>query len=91
MSADIRVIKSYVWHGDDCYFVSTIDRDNSAAASYGSRYAETLVWAYDWEKNERLSGVMWHGESAGEGSIRGHLITCQRIHDTGNPDKAEEA
>jgi hypothetical protein len=85
---DERVIKSYVWHGDDCYFVSTINRDSSSI--HGGRYAETLVWAFDWAKNERISGTMQHGECASEGSIHGHLITCGRLHDTGSPHEQEE-
>lgn len=89
MSPDVRVMKSYVWHGEDCYFVSTINRDSSAMGAYGRRYAETLVWHFDWEKNERGPSVM-HGESAGEDSIHGHIITCQRLRATGNPYEAED-
>jgi hypothetical protein len=52
MKPDVRVIKSFVWHGDDCYFVSTIDRDSSSIM--GGRFAETLVWLFDWETNEKI-------------------------------------
>jgi nitrate reductase beta subunit len=49
---DERKLKSYVFHGDQCYFVSTIMRDSSAVG-YPSRYAETMTWEYDWKTNER--------------------------------------
>ncbi len=29
--ADEPKLKSYVWHDEKCYFVSTIERDSSAA------------------------------------------------------------
>lgn len=89
MKADERVIKSYVWHDEDCFFVSTINRDSSAMGEYGQRYAETIVWHFDWEKNERLN-IAGHGESCGEGSIRGHMITCDRLRQTGSPYAPEE-
>jgi hypothetical protein len=47
-----RIWKSYVWHGDKCYFVSTIERTFDTCG--GSRRGqETLVWDYDWDKSER--------------------------------------
>jgi len=49
---DERKLKSYVFHGDACFFVSTIMRDSSAVG-YPSRYAETMTWEYDWKTNER--------------------------------------
>jgi hypothetical protein len=50
---DERKLKSYVFHGDQCFFVSTIMRDSSAAISPPPRFAETLTWEYDWNTNER--------------------------------------
>jgi hypothetical protein len=84
---DKRVIKSYVWHLDECYFVSTIDRDSSSI--HGGRFAETLVWPFDWDARERIGGSS-HGEYASEGSIRGHLITCQNLRNTGCPETPDE-
>jgi len=52
MTTDERQLKSYVFHGDACFFVSTIMRDSSAAY-YPMRYAETMTWEYDWKTNER--------------------------------------
>lgn len=80
MSSDIRVIKSYVWHGDDCFFVSTIERDSSAALDPG-RYCETLVWRYDWDA--RKEGQMLYQRDCVRKSIRQHLAVCQELFDTG--------
>lgn len=48
---DERKLKTYVWHGDKCYFVSTIMRDSSAELCPG-RCAETLTWEYDWQTRQ---------------------------------------
>lgn len=68
---DKRLIKSYVWHGDDCFFVSTIERDSSAAIKPPvPRFAETLVWEYDWDAVKRGHLVHQRGSNA--------VITYQR-------------
>ena len=77
---DERLIKSYVWHDGKCYFVSTIDRDSSS--EQGGRFSETMVWAFDWEKNERGKHILF-SEGGSEGFIGRHLKLCQRIFDTG--------
>ena len=49
-----RALKSYVWHEEQCFFVSTIKRDSSAAVEPpAARFYETLAWLYDWETAER--------------------------------------
>lgn len=58
---DERKLKSYVFHGEKCFFVSTIMRDSSAVG-YPSRYAETMTWEYDWTTNERGRAVDQDGE-----------------------------
>lgn len=79
ITPDERVIKSYVWHDNKCYFVSTINRDSSAP--YGGRYAETLVWEYDWDGRERGDLV---GQTGGcEGTIVAHQWMCMLIFKTG--------
>lgn len=75
-----RVIKTYVWHADQCYFVSTIERTSSAAAN-PCRFNETLVWRYDWGKSTR--GQMVHQAEAPAGSIVAHQRTVEAIHDVG--------
>lgn len=66
---DKRVIKTYVWHKNKCFFVSTIERDSSAAEG-PRRYNETLVWRYNWAKRER--GALLYQESDMRGSISRH-------------------
>lgn len=75
-----RVIKSYVWHGDRCFFVSTIERDSSALADPG-RYNETLVWDYDWDGHKTTN--LSYQRDCVRGSIRQHLAVCQELFDTG--------
>lgn len=83
-----KLIQSYVWHGDKCFFVSTIDRESSAALAYGGMYAETMVWAYDYAKGERGN---FKGQAEGvEGSIRTHLMMCERLHKIGCTDEPDD-
>lgn len=82
---DDRMIKTYVWHGDKCFFVSTISRDSSAMLG-PSRYNETLVWEYDWEKAER-GQMLWQDE-ASVGSIRTHQLIVEFLFRHGTvPDE----
>lgn len=53
----VPVWKSYVWHKDKCFFVSTIERNYDTQVGT-IRGLETIVWEYDWDKNER--GEMLH-------------------------------
>lgn len=82
-----RVMQSYVWHDNKCFFVSTIDRECSSMLG-PSTYAETIVWEYDYEKRERGNLVHQDGDSAG--SISEHLVICKRIHETANPAQEDE-
>jgi len=76
---DNRIIKSYVWHEGKCFFISTIDRDSSAIG--GGRYAETMVWDFDWDTDKRGDIITQDEDS--EGSIRTHLHMCQQFHNNG--------
>ena len=89
MSMDnTRQIKSYVWHDGLCYFVSTIERSSSAASESPRRYNETIVWQYDWEKQERGDLLGIGGDA--RGSIGVHAIICERIYLDGfGPDTCE--
>jgi len=81
-----RLIKSYVFYKDKCWFVSTIDRDSSAL--YGGRYAETLVWEYNWDKAER-GKIVGQADSVW-GDISAHTNMCELIFNTGETDLEEE-
>jgi hypothetical protein len=85
---NLEVMKSYVWHEGRCFFVSTIERDSSAAIIPPPRYNETIVWEYDWDKREM--GAMIHQEEDTTGSIYLHVRICQRLHDTGIPQEPEQ-
>lgn len=76
------LLKSYVFHGDKCFFVSTIDRQSSSMM--GGRYAETMAWDFDWASNER--GSIIGQDEAPEGSINGHIRVCRRLFETGRLD-----
>jgi len=80
-----KIIQSYVWHGDKCFFVSTINRESSAAAAYGATYAETMAWEYDHDTAERKAFV---GQDEGAtNSISAHIKACKRLHETGQFDE----
>lgn len=88
MQPDERVISSTVWHDGKCFYVSTINRDSSAMLGPG-RFAETMVWEFDWKTQKRGDIV---GQDGGcKGSITKHLLMCQRIHDTGRTEDDDEA
>ena len=79
-----RVWKSYVWHGDKCFFVSTITRDFDAPAGT-VRGEETMTWEYDWDKTERGK---WIGQSGG---VLDHQATCRCLISYGEiPDEDDE-
>lgn len=80
MTADDRVIKSYVWHDGKCFFVSTIERDSSAMEG-PRRFNETIVWDYDWDIKER--GSIVHQDEGSAGSVRTHLKVCERFFEQG--------
>ena len=87
MTPDKRLIKSYVWHGKKCFFVSTIDRDSSATQGPG-RFAETMVWEFDWETQKR--GGLLYTDGGSQGRINHHLMLCERRFEIGTcevPDK----
>lgn len=77
-----RIIKSYVWHGDECFFVSTLERDSSAI-EYPHRYNETMVWNYDWHKALRQELI--HQDEDSKGSIRTHQRICEQLFFGGLP------
>jgi hypothetical protein len=79
--SDTAEIRSYVWHGGKCYFISTNTRQSSAAAAYGATYAETIVWDCDSPAGERVK--ILHMESAAAHSINKHLEICRAIYNKG--------
>ncbi len=68
---DMPVWKSYVYHNDKCFFVSTIERDYDIPYAGGIvRGYETLVWEYD-EETRKRGRIIWQG-----GSLQDHQHIC---------------
>ena len=81
---NVPVWKSYVWHKDKCFFVSTIERTFDTYEG-STRGLETLVWAYDWEARER--GKLLHQA----GGICDHKEICHCLIAEGLfPDEDDE-
>ncbi|MES2530460.1 MAG: hypothetical protein V4636_05455 [Pseudomonadota bacterium] len=78
--SDSRDIKTYVWHGEQCYFVSTITRDSSCEA--GHRFSETIVWEYDWATGKRGGCAIGEFSSPAD-SIEEHQRQVAALHATG--------
>ena len=87
MTSDKRVIKTYVWYGDQCFFVSTITRDSSAMLAPGL-YNETLVWEYDWDNREQKGLI--HQAGCPKDSIFKHQEIVNLLYKTGKPEKEEQ-
>ncbi len=77
---DTPLLKTYLWHGDKCFYVSTYERDSSASADYGARYNETLGWSWDLDRNCRSEIVAHTGD--GE-AFRQHSAVCEQLYRTG--------
>lgn len=79
-----ELIKSYVWHGDKCFFVSTINRKCSAPE--GDMFSETIVWEVNWSTKERGASVC---EDSGVcDSIATHIRICEALFKTGKTNAA---
>ena len=87
MSVDNPLIKSYVWFGEKCFYVNTFDRDSSAMLG-PRRYAETIVWEYDWETDTRGNMIAQRGGL--EGTIFTHEQMCRLLLRTGSAEIPEE-
>ena len=70
---DSPIWKSYVWHKNECFFVSTIERDYNGAPMGNVRGQETIVWKYDFAKSERggMLGIF--------GSVQDHQQICRGL------------
>ena len=78
---DVRKLKTYVWHGDKCFFVSTIERESSAMVQPPApRFNETLAWNYDWDRGVRGDIVAQDGE--GEACDQ-HTRMVEQLYVTG--------
>ena len=81
---DNRIWKSYVWHEEKCFFVSTIEREYDTYEGT-MRGQETLAWIYDWEKSERGELIRQAGH------ICDHQAICRCLINYGEiPDEDDE-
>ena len=71
-----RVWKSYVWHEDKCFFVSTTTRTFDTYCG-SIRGEETLVWEYNWETTKR--GELLYQA----GGVLDHQAICRCIINDG--------
>lgn len=77
---DKVLIQSYVFHGEDCFYVNTFDRDSSAPGG-PRRFAETLVYRFDQETQTRTELVGQFSTLAG--LVYKHFAVCRALFDAG--------
>ncbi len=91
----IKKISSYVWYQEDgkrfCFFVSTMERDSSAAVNYPPpRFDETMAWEYNYDTMVRGDIVAHVGD--GE-CFKQHFNVCKALAKYGKyeePNQDEE-
>src|SRR5665648_522349 len=81
MSKNTTLAQTYVWHGENAFYVSTINRQSSATFGCGRLYAETMVWGWDAETKQR-GGCIGQDEHCAD-SLFAHQRMVQRLFDTG--------
>lgn len=82
-----KLIQSYVYCSDKCFFVSTINRESSSMLGPGE-YAETMVWLWDEQTKER--GKFIGQDEGSRDSIVTHNRICKRLSETGKFEEDEE-
>lgn len=80
-----HVMQSYVWYGEQLFFVSTINRDSSACYGLAPRYAETMVWECDPKTRERYQSIFWMGDGPKD-TLSTHFEACRALRETGKID-----
>ena len=83
----MKLAQTFAKHGGKCAFVSTINRESSAALAYGATYAETMVWEWD-EETKTRGKLLWQGE-AGTDSLFTHNRVVKRFEETGSCEEIE--
>lgn len=82
-----KIAQTYVWHGDQAFFVSTIDRLFGIPADPTGQYAETMVW--EWDAATRTRGEMVGQDEDFQGSIRTHCIVVNNLRKYGTVETPE--
>jgi hypothetical protein len=70
------ILVTSVYHGDQTFIVSTIERNSSSPACPEHRYNETIVWTENY-------GRMLHQGEACKGSISHHQRVVNELHNHG--------
>lgn len=78
---------SYIYRGEDCFFVSTINRESSALLAPESIYAETMAWRFDPISKTR-GELLGQGEAPSD-SISMHNLICERLFKAGHLDEVK--
>lgn len=78
-----RLMQSYVFRDEGSFFVSTINRQSSAAAAPDLVYAETIAWRLndDGSRGEQVAMA-----SDGRDSLSKHFEVCARLFLAGEWD-----
>lgn len=82
------IARTYVWHNDKCFAVSTINRASSAVAAYGHMYSETMVWEWDAAAGE--AGRLIGQDDSWKDNIRQHIEIVQRLRDRGTMEEPND-
>ena len=75
------LIKSYVYHNNECFFVSTINRESSAQLVYGHVFAETMAWNLEPDCFTRKDLIGQFEDR--KNSIVVHTEVCEQLIKTG--------
>ena len=74
-----KKIQSYVWHGDKCYFVSTVEiKTNPPGDLLPKPVNETMMWEYDYDSRQPGKDFLIQDFDVA-GSIKLHLNICEQI------------
>ena len=85
--SDVTIAQTEVNHNGKWFFVSTIERDSSAAVSPPPRYFETLVWEYDRATGKRGAIV---GQYSGCRALDTHLAVVSGFYRNGRYEEGVE-
>jgi hypothetical protein len=77
----MKLMQSYVFHKDQCFFVSTANRACSALGASDIIYAETLVWESNTRKFSQ-DRLIHQGEDRRDG-LDTHFKICKQLFQTG--------
>lgn len=84
----MKVLGTYIYREGECFLVSTIRRQSSAAIIPAPWYLETLAWEYDPINNTRGKIVAQAAESP---ALAQHMDVVKQLLETGEYRNAEDS